>query len=152
MKITERRIAVQDSKIRGGIAARMGKFARKVNKGADTAARVMLVNEALHTFVDQLYLYEAGRFVYIDPVTWQILTPCPWGSKGWKASGLRRQEARILSKVLIDRDKSRDNALFNYNGLANTWHLDLQLYPGWFRAKAYLDSYPIKIDEWGKMA
>src|SRR6476659_8811996 len=151
MKITERRIAVQDSKIRGGIAARMGKFARKVDKGADTAARVMLVNEALHTFVDQLYLYEAGRFVYIDPVTCQILTPCPWGASGWKTSGLKQHEARTLSKILIGRDQSKQNALFNYRADTKTWHIDLQLYPGWSKAYTYLILKPVTIDEWHRV-
>lgn len=146
MKLTTRRIAVQDSKIRGGIAARLGKFAKKVDRGADIAARVMLANEALYTFVDQLYYFEGDRFRYIDPVNWRILIPCPWGSIGWKASGLRRQEARILSNILLKR--ARVDSLFAYNDVTRFWHVNLKFYPAYLKACGYLSTNPLTVDEW----
>lgn len=117
------------------------------------AAHVEVVNEAVFAMTRILYAQDAdGVWANVDPRTHRILIPCPWGSKGWKKWGLCDWEARILRAVLLQRIATRRPgqrpALFDYNDLAHTWHINLSDYPSFEAASFWLRGSAISLEEW----
>jgi hypothetical protein len=73
------------------IKQRIAQAAHQLSLAGVAAAHVELCNEALSGVI--VLAYEAdtdGLPCNVDRVTFRLLRPAPWGSKGWKRWGLRR--------------------------------------------------------------
>lgn len=137
------------------VKQRLAETAQSISRAGDMAAHVELVNEALCNLVTILYQRDSdGDWSNIDRVTYRLLIPAPWGSKGWKLWELRSWEAIVLRRILIERSTDRTRpALFDYNNLSRTWHLNLGDYKTPAAALLYLERLaPVKVDEWRRVS
>lgn len=136
------------------VRERVQEAAQQLSRAGDMQMRVELANEALLAFVSILYDADGdGAPANIDPVTWRLLIPAPWGSGGWKKWGLRSWEARILRQLLLIRNEARKHVdLFDYNAVSRSWHLNATDYGSIEAAHAYLKHYPVTLEEWRKHA
>lgn len=132
------------------VRERLQTAAEELSRAGDMQIRVELANEALAAFTAILYQADADQQpANIDPVTWRLLVPAPWGSGGWKRWGLRSWEARALRQVMRVRCDARKHVnLFDYNDVSQTWHLCPDSYPTWEAAKLYLQTHPVTLSEW----
>lgn len=135
----------------GYVKQRIADAAASLDRSGVMAAHVELCNEALNKFVSILYKKdESGVYACLDTVTQRIKIPAPWGSAGWKRWGLRHWEAVVLRSILMARLKSEQPALFDYNDIERTWHLNVQAYRTSTAAMSYLERCPISVQEWRK--
>ncbi len=145
---------IRHSRPSGNTRQRVQEAAQELSRAGDVQMRVELANEALAALCVVLYELDADqRPANIDPVTWRILLPTPWGRAGWRQWGLRRWEAEVLRRVLRIRTEMRKHKnLFDYNEQGRTWHLNRADYPTVEQALAYLKGSPITLIEWRKHA
>ena len=136
------------------VSQRLAQAAQDLSRAGDLAARVEVVNESLFHCITMLYQRDTdGTYANINPRTYRLLVPAPWGSRGWKRWGLRHWEAGLLRGVLMERLKdSRRRVLFDYNAHAHTWHLNLSDYRIADAALNYLEKDPVSIREWRKFS
>ena len=136
------------------VRERVQEAAQALSRAGDMQLRVELANEALLAFT--LILYDAdsdGKLANIDPVTWRLLLPAPWGRAGWRRWGLRAWEADTLRAVVrVRSDMQRHANLFDYNDQARTWHLSVDAYPSVNDALTYWKKHPITLAEWRQHA
>lgn len=131
------------------ILDRIEEAAVKFSEVVDIKMRVELANEILCRFVEKIYTRDAGAWVYLDNVTYRIITAKPWGSSGWKYYGLRQWEARVLGKVLLIRaTEQQPTVLFDYNFELHDWYLNLASFRAKESAMGYLNAKPITVAEW----
>lgn len=133
---------------------RLAEAAQELSRAGDVQMRVEMANEALAAFVAILYHVDSdGVPANIDPVTWRVLIPAPWGSSGWRRWGLRHWEARTLRNILQIRCEARKHkSLFDYNGETLSWHLAARDYPTAAAALGYLKASPVTLAEWRQHA
>lgn len=149
-EIVERVADIRHAKPSTSTRQRVQEAAQELSRAGDMQARVELANEALAAFVAILYEADTDqRAANIDPVTWRLLVPAPWGSGGWRRWGLRNWEAKTLRKILQIRCEARRHpSLFDYNDEALTWHLCADTYPTLADALGYLKAHPVTLAEW----
>jgi hypothetical protein len=121
-----------------------------LSKAGQAAASVERCNTVLASYVAILYESDLdGYWPNIDNRTGRLLLPAPFGSAGYKLWGLTHREALVLRSILRGRvEKPRHVALFDFNDLANTWHLDVLSYPSIDKAKSYLAHCAVTLAEW----
>ena len=134
------------------IKQRIAQAADELNRAGSMALHVELANEALTKFTLMLYQREQdGGWANIDQRTHRLLVPAPWGSAGWRVWGLRNWESRILRSIMLERvQDTRRPCLFDYNGEARIWHLNVLDYGVIEAAQHYLQRSPITLAEWRK--
>src|SRR5262245_11728610 len=104
LKIMQRKGDVRLSSPREFVKQRIAESADKLSKAGQMAARVELMNEALHHLVHLCYQSDTdGEVANVDRVTLRLLIPAPWGSSGWKTWGLRAWEGETLRRILLAR-------------------------------------------------
>lgn len=105
---------------------RIGQAAESLSRGAIAAARIALVNECMTGLGTLIYEVDgAGIPCNVDGVTARLLVPLPWGSRGWKAWGLKQWEGRVLRRLLHRRySKGERVALFLFDSASNAWYLN----------------------------
>lgn len=135
------------------VQQRIGENAQALSRAGEAAARVERLNEALCRLVEILYQADPdGSLPNIDAVTYRLLIPAPFGSKGWRRWGLRHHEGRALSLILRGRCSARQAGqrghLFDYNEIEQTWHLNLADYPAKESALLYLSRRPVTRGEY----
>lgn len=117
------------------------------------AARVELVNESLYKLAQDLYTPDSdGVLANVDSITHRIRIAAPWGSVGWRYFGLRRWEARTLSKILRARQsawaKGQRPPLYLYDEDSTRWHLNLHDYGSLDAAQWWLKRSAVTLKEW----
>lgn len=158
MKIEQLTERVQQIRAAGPdtvIKQRVAETAQELNRAGELQKRVELANEALAALVVLLYERDAdGQLANVDPKTWRLLVPAPWGNSGWRVWGMRQWESRILRWVLLDRQSSRGKGerppLFDYNEAGRTWHLNLGDYKTLEQGLFWVKVSAIKLAEWRK--
>lgn len=153
-QMVERVADIRHARPSSHIRERVQEAAKQLSRAGDMQMRVELANEALIAFTSLLYQADSDRQpVNIDPVTWRLLIPAPWGSAGWRVWGLRSWEARVLRQILRVRSEARKHThLFDYNVELKSWHLNANDYPTLTEAMTYLKHSPITLEEWRKHA
>lgn len=138
----------------GMVKQRIAQAAQDLNRAGNMALHVELANEALTKFTIMLYHKDQdGAWANIDGRTHRLLVPAPWGSKGWRKWGLRKWEGAVLRSIMLERVKdTRRPCLFDYNGEARLWHLNVIDYGVFDAAQHYLNRSPITLAEWRKYA
>lgn len=144
------------SKVRRSASERLHEVARGISRKAMYEGVAGVCNAALASVVSVCYDRLDGRLVNIDPVTWRILVPVPWGKAGYLRYGLRSTEAAVLRAILVARaEQDSHPALFVYDPDARRWLAVLADYRSAGMAETYLDRYPIQAPEialfWPKM-
>ena len=136
------------------IKQRIAQAADELSRAGSLALHVELANEALTKFTLMLYQREQdGGWANIDTRTHRLLVPAPWGSAGWRVWGLRKWEGAVLRAIMLDRvNDTRRPCLFDYNGEARLWHLNVTAYGVIEAAQHYLQRSPITLAEWRKYA
>lgn len=132
------------------VKQRLAAAAQKLSLAGSNQARVELLNEAVLALAKVLYEVDPdGQPANIDPKTYRILIPVPWGRAGWKRWGLRYWESEILRQILIVRGQMQRTApLYDYNEAARTWHLNYQAYGRLDQALMHWKANPILLKEW----
>lgn len=136
------------------VRERVQEAAQALSRAGDMQLRVELANEALMALTAILYDSDSdGKPANIDPVTWRLLIPAPWGRAGWRRWGLRAWEADTLRAVLRVRSEMRRHTnLFDYNDPMRSWHVNVTDYPTVTAALTYLKTQPITLAEWRQHA
>ena len=116
-------------------------------------ARCELANEALSLLVGLLYEKDAGGDpCNVDPETWRILVPMPWGRIGHKQWGLRTSEAVCMRWIMLRRQAQWTQAqrpmLVSYDPSSRAWLLNLKDYRHSDAALFWLSKSKIKLGEW----
>jgi hypothetical protein len=105
-----------------------------------------LLNEALLRLVQLAYEQDAGVWHNLDPVTWRIEIPLPFGRNGHRQWGLRPSEATALRRILFDRQYQP--GLFLYDKARRCWRVNLHDYSSREVAVIYLNRYPVTVGEY----
>ena len=136
------------------VRERVQEAAQELSRAGDMQLRVELANEALMALTAILYDKDSdGKPANIDPVTWRLLIPAPWGRAGWRRWGLRAWEADTLRAVLRVRcEMRRHTNLFDYNDPMRSWHVNVTDYPTVTAALTYLKTHPVTLTEWRQHA
>jgi hypothetical protein len=120
--------------------------AEKLSRRNADQAICELFGEALMRLVDLCYEEDAGGYCNIDQVTNRILIPLPWGKSGHSQWGIRIQEANILRRILVLRQ--RQPGLFLYDTMRRAWRVNLYDFPSRDVAMSYLIRQPVSIAEY----
>jgi hypothetical protein len=154
-QLTERVKKIRNAEPAAVVKQRVRESAAELSRAGDMQLRVELANEALAAYAVMLYETDAdGQPANIDPRTWRLLVPAPWGNRGWKLWQMRQWESKILRSVLIDRqgEGQARPPLFDYNEEGRTWHLNRADYPTLERALFWVKHSAVKLSEWRKYA
>ena len=132
--LRDRKETIRQARPAGYVRQRLADAAEQLNLAGRLAERVELVNEVLCSLATLLYLPDSdGRPANVDSVTFRLLVPAPWGSRGWRRWGLRAHEAETLRCVLLDRQRSYRTGqrppLFTYDADSRSWYLNVGDYP-----------------------
>lgn len=136
------------------IKQRMAEAAAELSRAGSNQMRVELLNESVLAMTKLCYECDPdGQPANLDSRTYRLLVPAPWGKAGWRKWGLRAWEAEILRQILIVRCQMRRvEPLYDYNGEACTWHVNLQNYGRLDLALVYWKQNPITLKEWRRFA
>ena len=151
--LRDRKETIRQAHPAGHVRQRIADAAEQLNLAGRLAERVELVNEALCKLTTLLYLPDSdGRAANVDSVTFRLLVPAPWGSRGWRRWGLRAHEAETLRCVLLDRQRSHRvgarSPLFTYDVDTRSWYLNVGDYPRVDAALLWLRHSAITLAEW----
>jgi len=151
MATLERSIAPTFGRVNENLRERMATAAASLSRLGMAKAEAILGNDALAQAVALLYELDArGRLVNVDPATWLIRVPMPFGRNGGPLWGLKDWEGRILRSILFARQEKAKPAtppLF-YFAENKRWQLNLGDYPDIQSANAYLKRCPITPESW----
>lgn len=93
-------------------------------------ATTELLNEALAAMTKLCYERDGtGHLCNVDEATGRLLTPCPWGKKGYSLWGLRAMEGNVLRRILFNRQRE-GISLFEYDPSRRAWYLDMTYLEG----------------------
>ena len=137
------------------VKERLAENADALNLAGVAAARVELLNEALHKLVIILYTVDQdGTLANVDAVTLRIRVPVPWGSSGGRLWGLRHWESECLSRIRPPRQtswaKGQRPPLFCYDAGGRSWHLNLPDYGSLQAASFWLKHSAITLAEFNQ--
>lgn len=128
---------------------RLAVQAEELNRAGIVQAQLDVCIASMVALIKILYAVDAdGRPVNIDEATGRIMVPLPWGSSGWRRWGLRKWEAELLRRFLIDRWGDRRDKLFAYDDGTRQWYIDTELYQDREAALSYLKAHGPKLNEW----
>lgn len=130
------------------IKQRVVKSAQELSKAGELQARCEVITEAMFRFVDLIFQSDTdGQLANVDPVTYRLLVPAPWGGSGWQSWGLRHWEGVALRGYLMDRCrvKGKRPPLFDYSEVGRTWSINLVDYPNRDAALFFLQREPLTV-------
>ena len=111
-------------------------------------ATIELLTEALCRLVVLAYDHDRAGYIKIDGVTGRLLIPAPWRRAGRSKWGLYPSEADTLRLILQGRMRPKAVApLFVYDKGRRSWLVNLDAYPDEAAAQAYIERYPISVEE-----
>ena len=136
-----------------GRSSALAKAAEALSRRNMLTARCELANEALGALVGLLYEKDAGsELCNVDPQTWRILVPMPWGRSGHKRWGMRASEAVCMRWIMLNRQAqwtpAQRPALVSYDTNSRAWLLNLKDYRAQDAALFWLSKSKIKLGEW----
>ena len=105
-----------------------------------------LSNAALGALAGLLYEDIGGRLVNVNPDTWRIAIPLPWGRLGRSRYNLRSTEAATLRSIMLSLSENTGGGHINwlfFDAHLRHWCLNLADYPTIDHAHAYQDRWPI---------
>jgi hypothetical protein len=115
------------------------------------AAIVELFAEAMQRLT--LLAYERdddGAWSNIDPVTWRLLLPAPFGRAGHRKWGISRSESEVLRQMIQDRQAQTDHrppGLWLYDRTRRCWRVNLFDFDTLADGQAYWQRWPLTIQE-----
>lgn len=132
------------SGVQGAASQRQFSQAGAISRKTLYEAVAGVCNASLTALVPILYEGFGDRLMNVDPATWLILIPAPWGGSGYRRYGLRSTEAAVLRRLMRLRQKKNDHVHWVfYDPEARRWCLNLADYPTEAHASAYLDANPV---------
>lgn len=115
------------------------------------AAIVELFAEACQRLTQLAYERDDdGAWSNIDPVTWRLLIPAPWGRAGHRSWGITRTEAELLREMIQCRQlqtDSRPPGLWLYDRARRTWRLNLFDFDAVADGQSYWRRWPLRVTE-----
>lgn len=148
--IADRKAEIRRSTPAAHVRQRLAEAAQRLSLAGTLQSRVEMANEGLCHLVELLYQVDIdGAWANVDPITFRVLLPLPWGSAGWRRWGLRYHEALVMRAIMLDRmRRPRPAPLFEYNDQGRTWHLAADQHPDQAAAMRYLERHPLLLAEW----
>jgi hypothetical protein len=118
------------------------------------AAIVELMGEAMQRLTLLGYERDNDDYCNIDPITWRLLIPAPFGRAGHKRWGITRAESDCLRDMLRERQaqtESRPPGLWLYDRARRCWTLNLFDYDLVGDGQAYWQRYPLGVAEYRRV-
>jgi hypothetical protein len=83
----------------------------------------------------------------------RLLVPAPWGRGGHKRWGLTPSEANIMRALMLGlmlgrQQRGKAAPLMAYDGMRKCWYLNIFDFPSYEAALAYLERWPLTIQEY----
>jgi hypothetical protein len=150
----ERAFEIRDAKPANVVRKRIGDIAAALSDRGGMAGRCELANEVIGELLALCYhIDEDGEWANLDPITYRIRKPVPWGPKGWKAWKLRKHESVALRAILHERQAMMEAAQRGYGPLVydkdeHSWYLNLADFPTLEKALSWYTQRPISLREW----
>lgn len=151
-QLVERQQRIRESEP-SAVRRRVADLAATLDRAGIMQQRVLHVNEALARMAELCYTKDAdGAFCNVDPVTYRLIVPAPWGRSGWRQWGLRRHEAETMRRILLTRQAQGSGRppLFTYDKDGRSWHLNIFDYETHDWALYWLKGAAITLPEWRK--
>ena len=141
------------------IKQRIAAKADDLSLAGKLAERLALANEGIFKLTQLIYQADTdGSFANVDPKTGLILIPLPWGKLGYQYYNLRQTEANYCRMILLGRQRTleamkpaeriRHPQLFYYVTDWRRWVANLDAYPTFDHAAAWLKPGPLTLPEW----
>lgn len=115
------------------------------------AAIVELFSEAMQRLTLLAYEQDENGYCNIDPVTWRLLIPAPFGRLGHKRWGLTSTEAVVLREMIRSREAAtgaRGPGLWLYDRARRCWRLNLFDYDRPEDGQRYWQRWPLSVAEY----
>lgn len=115
------------------------------------AAVVELFMEAMQRLTLLAYERDADGYCNIDPVTWRLLIPAPFGRAGHKRWGITPSEAVVLREMVQCRQIAtgdRAPGLWLYDASRRAWRLDLFNFDVLADGQRYWQRWPFSVQEY----
>jgi hypothetical protein len=125
--------------------------AESLNRRNMDAAIVELFSEAMQRLTLLAYERDEAGYINIDPVTWRLLLPAPFGRAGHKRWGITRAESDVLRDMLRDRQSQTDHrppGLWLYDRARRCWTLNLFDFDTLSDGQAYWQRWPLTVAEY----
>jgi hypothetical protein len=114
-------------------------------------AVVELFSEAMQRLTLLAYEQDADGYCNVDPVTWRLLIPAPWGRSGHRRWGITRTEAELLRAMLFARQAQtpdRPPGLWLYDRTLRSWRLNVWDYDTLADGQRYWQRWPLSVAEY----
>lgn len=114
------------------------------------AAIVELFSEAMQRLTLLAYERDGDGYCNIDPVTWRVLIPAPWGRAGHRRWGMTRTESDVLREMVQCRQLQtgdRPPGLWLYDRARRSWRLNLFDYDEGVDGQRYWQRWPLTVPE-----
>jgi hypothetical protein len=124
--------------------------AETLNRRNADAAIVELFSEAMQRLTLLAYERDEAGYCNIDPITWRLLLPAPFGRAGHKRWGITRAESDVLRDMLRERQAQTDHrppGLWLYDRTRRCWRLNLFDFDTPADGQAYWQRWPLSVGE-----
>lgn len=116
------------------------------------AAIVELFAEACQRLTQLAYERDDdGAWSNIDPVTWRLLIPAPWGRAGHRSWGITSTESVVLREMIQCRQPQTDHrppGLWLYDRTRRCWRINLYDFDTLADGLRYWQRWPLGIGEY----
>lgn len=119
-------------------------------RNADQAT-VELFAEAMQRLTLLAYERDDHGYCNIDPVTWRLLIPVPWGKAGHRRWGITASESVILREMLQQRQAQRADrppGVWLYDRTRRAWLLNLFDFDTLADGQRYWSKWPLSVAEY----
>lgn len=141
------------------IKQRIQRSADDLSLAGKLAERLAIANEGIFRLTQLVYQADTdGGFANVDAKTGAILIPLPWGKVGHQYYNLRQTEANLCRMILLGRqrtleamkasERAKYPQLYYYAPDWRKWFANLDAYPTFDRAAAWLRAGPLTLAEW----
>lgn len=115
------------------------------------AAIVELFSEAMQRLTLLAYERDADGYCNIDPVTWRILIPMPFGKAGHRRWGISVSESVVLREMIQQRQAQRADrppGLWLYDRTRRCWRVNLFDFDTLADGQGYWQRWPLGVQEY----
>lgn len=115
------------------------------------AAIVELFSEAMQRLTLLAYEHDADGYCNIDPVTWRILIPLPFGKAGHRRWGISVSESVVLREMIQQRQAQRVNrppGLWQYDRARRQWRVNIFDFDTLTDGQRYWQRWPLTVAEY----